>query len=175
MLIKEVSSKLKQKIHSFNVVILLLVLASDPLFAQLVPAKTIPEFTFYKLTGEPFTQKQLKKEGKILFLFFDATCTHCQYEMQQIGAHYRYFQNTSFYIVSMDKRQQIENFMGTYGKELNGKKNVTVLMDTNRQFIQRFMPSQFPALYIYNANHQLLKYWDTPGNMDQILNIIYTK
>lgn len=175
MLVKEVSSNLKQKIVSFNLVILFLILTSNSLFAQLIPAKTIPEFTFYKLTGEPFTQKQLKKEGKILFLFFDATCTHCQYEMQQIGTHYKYFQNTSFYIVSMDRKQQIENFMRTYGKELNGKNNVTVLMDTNRQFIQRFLPSQFPAVYIYNSNQQLLKYWDTVGNIDQILNIIYTK
>jgi len=175
MLIKEVSAKFKQKNHSFNVVILFLILTSNSLFAQLIPAKTIPEFTFYKLNGVSFTKKQLKKEGKVLFLFFDATCTHCQYEMQQIGAHYKYFQNTSFYIVSMDRKQQIENFMSTYGKELNGKNNVTVLMDTNRQFIQKFLPSQFPALYIYNSNYQLLKYWDTVGNIDQILNIIYTK
>lgn len=143
------------------------------LFAQLKPAKSIPDFTFYDLNGQPFTQKQIKKNNKILFLFFDATCTHCQYEMQLIGSHYQDFKNTGFYIVSMDRKPQIQKFMSNYGKQLTGKKNVTVLVDVNRQFIQKFLPSQFPALYIYGANHQLLKYWDTPINIDQVLSVIY--
>lgn len=165
---------MKAKYLSFNVIILMLILNANQLFAQLVPAKIIPEFTFYKLNDLPFTQKQLKKEGKILFLFFDATCQHCQYETQQLAAHYQDFKNTSFYIVSMDKKQQIQNFINTYGKQFTGKNNVTVLMDPKREFIQKFMPSQYPALYIYNSNHHLLKSWDTPVSVDQVLSVIYT-
>lgn len=151
----------------------MLALCVNQLFAQTEPAKSIPEFTFYTLNNIPFTQKQLKKEGKILFLFFDATCPHCQYEMQQIVGHYKDFINTSFYFVSMDKKQQIQNFINTYGKQLNGKNNVTILADPNRLFLEKFKPSQFPALYIYNAKYQLLKYWDTSANIDQVMSIIY--
>lgn len=73
----------------------------------------------------------------------------------------------------MDKKQQIQNFINTYGKQLNGKNNVTILADPNRLFLEKFKPSQFPALYIYNAKHQLLKYWDTSANIDQVMSIIY--
>lgn len=148
---------------------------TDQVFAQLQPAKTIPDFEFYQLNDQPFTQKQLKKQGKILFLFFDATCPHCQYEMQQISSRYKDFKNTSFYIVSMDRKQQIESFMNMYGKALNGKNNVTLLIDTHYQFISRFTPAKFPALYVYNSTHQLLKYWDTSANVDEVLNVIYSK
>lgn len=172
-MIKEASVSIKQKLICL-ILVLMLFCTRNSLFAQLKPAQYIPDFTFYDLNGQTFTQKQIKKSNKILFLFFDATCTHCQYEMQLIGSHYQDFKNTSFYIISMDQKQQIQKFMATYGKQLNGKKNVTVLVDLNRQFIQKFLPLQFPALYIYNANHQLLKYWDTPVNIDQVLNVIYT-
>jgi peroxiredoxin len=173
MVIKEASTNYKKKIFSFIIIIISLSFGPNLLFAQPIPAKIIPEFTFYTLKDQPFTNKELKKEGKIFFLFFDATCSHCQYETQLISSHYQDFKNTAFYLVSMDKKQQIQNFINIYGKQLKDKKNVTVLEDKNRQFIQKFMPSQFPALYIYNANHKLLKYWDTLAPIDQILNVIY--
>lgn len=146
---------------------------TQPSYAQM-PAKTIPKFEFYKLNGQPFSQQQLTKGSKILFLFFDATCPHCQYEVQQFSLHYKDFKNIAFYFVSMDPKQQIEKFMDTYGKEFTGKQNVTILMDKNQEFISKFMPSQYPALYIYNSKHQLLKFWDTPVNVNQVLGVVYS-
>lgn len=171
-MIKEASAKNKLLISGFTILLILLFHA-DQILAQLQPAKVIPEFTFYTLKDQPFTRQQLKKEGKILFLFFDATCSHCQYETQLIASHYKDFKSTAFYLVSMDKKPQIQNFVHTYGKALEGKSNVTLLADVNRQFLQKFMPLQFPALYIYNQERKLLKYWDTPVNIDQILSVIY--
>jgi peroxiredoxin len=171
-MIKEASVLFKQKSLCL-ILALVLFCGRNCLFAQLTPAKIIPDFIFYDLNGQSFTQKQIKSSNRILFLFFDATCTHCQYEMQLIGSHYNDFKKTDFYIISMDQKQQIQKFMATYGKQLYGKKNVTVLVDSNRQFIQRFLPSRFPALYIYNAKHQLLKYWDTSIDINEVLNVIY--
>lgn len=85
-LIKEALQRCKQKIICLTVFSLMVAFSGNHVFAQAIPAKTIPDFTFYSLkNNQPFTQKQLRKEGKILFLFFDATCPHCQYEMQQLG------------------------------------------------------------------------------------------
>lgn len=170
-MVKEASILIKKVVILSTIIVQ--ILFCDQLFAQLQPAKVIPDFTFYDLKDQLFTQKNLKQSQKILFLFFDATCTHCQYETQLIGSHYQDFKNTVFYFISMDKKQQIIKFMETYGKQLYGKSNVTVLVDLNRQFIQNFTPSQFPALYIYNANHKLLKYWDTPVAIEQVMNVIY--
>jgi len=171
--IKEASVEYKQKAIRLKIIILVLLFPVGHLFAQLPPAKVIPDFTFYDLKDQPFSQNQITKNSKILFLFFDATCTHCQYETQLIGTHYKEFKNTAFYLVSMDVKPQIQKFMHTYGKQLEGKSNVTVLADVNRQFIQKFTPSQFPALYIYNKYKKLLKYWDTPVSIDQVLSVIY--
>lgn len=175
MLIKEASANFKKMVRSFFCIVLFLFCADDLVIAQLKPAQAIPDFSFYNLKDQLFTHKDLKKSNKILFLFFDATCTHCQYETQLIGSHYKDFKNTEFYLVSMDKKPQIQKFMDTYGKQLYGKNNVTVLADVNQEFIQKFTPSQYPALYIYNASQKLLKYWDTPVNIEQVLNVIYSQ
>ncbi|MEX8548660.1 MAG: peroxiredoxin family protein [Mucilaginibacter sp.] len=173
MPIKEASTKLIKTALNFFSVVLLFTSMFQPALAQLKPAAIIPDFTLYTMNGQVFTQKQLKSNSKILFLFFDATCPHCQYETQLISSHYKEFKNTVFYLVSMDKKPQIQKFVHTYGKDLEGKANVTLLADANRQFIERFTPSQFPALYIYNKDKKLLKYWDTPVGIDQIMNVIY--
>ncbi len=173
MQVKEASISITKSALKFFSAVLLLLITFQSTIAQLKPAPVIPDFTFYTLIDQPFTQNQLKKNAKLLFLFFDATCPHCQYEMRLISSHYKDFINTAFYLISMDKKSQIQNFIHTYGKALEGKDNVTVLVDVNRQFIQRFMPSQFPALYIYNPNRKLLKYWDTPVNIDQVFSEIY--
>ena len=173
MLIKEASNKFKKTALSFYSAVWLFTSIFQPVFAQLKPAAIIPDFTLYTMNDQVFTQKQLKKDSKILFLFFDATCPHCQYETQLISSHYKEFKNTAFYLVSMDKKSQIQKFVHTYGKALENKNNVTLLADANRQFIERFTPSQFPALYIYNKERKLLKYWDTPVSIDQVLGVIY--
>ena len=173
MLIKEASTKIKKAALNIFSVVLLFTMMLQPALAQLKPAAIIPDFTLYTMKGQVFTQKQLKKNSKILFLFFDATCPHCQYETQMIGSHYKEFKNTAFYLVSMDKKPQIQKFVHTYGKALEGKDNVTLLADANRQFIEKFTPSQFPALYIYSKERKLLKYWDTSVGIDQIMNVVY--
>lgn len=174
MLIKEASTiRTKKAVLDFFSAVLLLLVLVKPASAQLKPAQIIPDFTFYTMKNELFTQKQLQKSNRILFLFFDATCPHCRYETKLISAHYKEFKNTAFYLVSMDKKPQIQNFVHQYAQPLEGKDNVTVLADANRQFIEKFTPSQFPALYIYNSDRKLLKYWDTPVSIDQILGVIY--
>lgn len=156
-----------------SVFVLLLLSEIQTVVAQLKPAQVIPDFAFYTMNNQLFTQKQLQKSNRILFLFFDATCPHCQYETKLIGQHYKEFKNTAFYLISMDRKLQIQNFVHQYAQPLEGQDNVTVLADVNRQFIEKFTPVQFPALYIYNKDRKLLKYWDTPVNIDQVLGVIY--
>ncbi|WP_423149150.1 TlpA family protein disulfide reductase [Rubrolithibacter danxiaensis] len=149
-----------------------LLLASFPGFSQ-QPSGTIPDFTFYKLDNTPFTKKQLKNNGKkIMFIFFDITCSHCQEEITDIGKHYQSFKNVEFYMVSMDEVPGIRKFMGSYGKALNGKSNVTVLRDANREFIPRFQPDRYPALFLYTSQGKLIKFFSGEKSAASILKAV---
>lgn len=119
-------------------------------YAQKTP-DTIPDFTFYKLDGSAFTKGQLQKGGPAIFILFDCGCEHCQRELVDIGNHFSDFKNVSFYLVTLDRKEEIEKFMNSFGRNLNGKSNVTLLQDKNMQFIPRFKPLRYPGIFIYSA------------------------
>ena len=140
--------------------------AASKVFSQ---ASSIPEFTFYKLDGTKFTQTDVQKRTNTIFIFFDVTCSHCQKETERIGNNYSKLKNTAFYMVSMDEVPAIKKFMGSYGRLLNNKKNFTLLQDKDRQFIPRFMPTRYPAIFVYSPQGKLIKYFSGEVDMKEII------
>lgn len=126
--------------------------------AQYQPAGIIPEFTFQSLDGRLFSKKDLAHNRKMIFILFDVTCSHCQHEMEALGKHYDDFKNVAFYMVSMDTQSAIIQFMKSYGKQLYGKPNVKVLQDYKPEFVQKFMPDKYPAIFVYSERGALIKY-----------------
>ena len=146
--------------------ILLLSTAADKVFSQ---ASSIPEFTFYRLDGTKFRQGDVQNKSNSIFIFFDVTCSHCQKETEHIGNNYAKLKNAVFYMVSMDEIPAIKKFMASYGKLLNNKKNVTLLQDKDRQFIPRFMPTRYPAIFIYSPQGKLIKYFSGEIDIKEII------
>ncbi|CAN5480970.1 hypothetical protein BH11BAC3_BH11BAC3_09070 [soil metagenome] len=140
-------------------------------FAQ-SPAKTIPVFTFFKLDKTAFTDKNLVKDKLIFLCFFDITCEHCQHEMKQINEHINEFKGTALYLITLNDQVGIDYFMNKYGKDLPANKKVTILRDTQNEFIKKFGPKMYPAVYLYGKNKQLLLYADDPESFPRFLKLI---
>jgi peroxiredoxin len=155
------------KIHAF----ILFLLISFNVGAQ-SPAETIPAFNFYKLDKSPFTNKNLEQDKLLFFVFFDAECDHCQHAVSDINRHYAEFKKTAIYLITLDNQEKIDRFMSKYGQNLKGKKNVTILQDLQNQFITKFRPRKYPALFLYAQDKQLLLYEDNEQNMFRFLNQI---
>ena len=143
--------------------------------AQSVPAQNIPDFTFYKMNGESFSKKDLTKSKRIVIVFFDATCEHCQHELKLMSDRFDEFKKAEFYLVSMDTMRGIQWFMNKYAPRMNGRPNVTLLTDANRQFITRFTPVQYPALFVYATNGHLIKYYGQNSKMSDIIHTVNGK
>ena len=150
---------------------LLLSLCTVSSLAQ-VPAQTIPDFTFYKLDKTPFINRDLAKEKKLFFLFFDADCEHCQRAVSYIGQHYAVIKNTAIYLVTLDPQQKINLFMAKYGYRLKDRKNVTLLQDKQYQFITKFQPKKYPSMFLYSQDKRLLDYEDNDEAVFRILNLV---
>ena len=140
--------------------------------AQSVPAPNIPDFTFYKMNGQSFSKKDLTKSKRIVIVFFDATCEHCQHELKLMSDRFDEFKKAEFYLVSMDNVRGIQWFMNKYAPRMNGRSNVTLLTDLNRQFITRFTPVQYPALYVYKPSGHLIKYYGQNSKMSDIIRTV---
>ncbi|MBC7744590.1 MAG: redoxin domain-containing protein [Flavobacterium sp.] len=146
-------------------------LISATIYAQSGPAQNIPDFTFYKVNGQPFSRKDLTTNKKIVFVFFDVTCDHCQKEINAMSGKFDVFKKAEFYLVSMDNFAGIQLFMKKYASKMNGKPNVTLLTDAKQQFIDRFLPVQYPATYIYSPKGKLIKYF---GQNSKVADIVTT-
>lgn len=138
-------------------------------YAQSGPAPVVPDFTFSRFNGQSFSRKDLAKNKKIVIVFFDVTCDHCQNELKAISERIDSFKKAEFYLVSMDNAASIQAFMKKFAPKMNGRVNVTLLRDSNRQFISRFRPVQFPAAYVYDSNLKLVKYF---GQNSKVADII---
>ncbi|PWG80236.1 peroxiredoxin family protein [Pararcticibacter amylolyticus] len=140
--------------------------------AQTKPAPFIPEFTFQRLDNRDFSKKDLVKNRKVVFILFDVTCNHCQHEIEGIGKKYEEFKHVAIYLVSMDTKPAIMKFMSTYGKNLYGKPNVTVLHDYRPEFVQKFYPDKFPAMFIYSDKGALSKYMSGQKDIKEVIKAV---
>ena len=144
--------------------------------AQKAPALQLPSFKFYKVkSGISFTNEDIVKGRKSVFILFDPSCGHCQSEAGFLAKNYEKIKNINLYFVSMNDPALMSNFLETFGKELVGKENVEVLYDRNQEFIQKIhIPSQFPANYVYTAEGKLQSSWEGDKDIDYIIKE-YTK
>jgi len=133
----------------------------------------MPDFKFFRLEdSSPFTKNNIDSKKKSIIILFDTSCSHCQDEIAAIGKQYSDFKNVNLYLVSMDIKTAIEVFMEKYGKELKGRKNVTVLQDSSNDFVPKFNPTKFPAMYIYSENKKLISYFGGQKDIKEIVKVV---
>lgn len=157
---------------AFGFCILFLIISIVPSSAQ-IKDSAMPDFKFFKLEDlSPFTKHDIDSKKKSIIILFDTSCSHCQDEIAAIGKRYADFKRVNLYLVSMDDKASIESFMSFYGKELKSKKNVIVLQDTDRDFLPKFHPTKFPAMYIYSEAKKLISYFAGQKDLKEIVKAI---
>lgn len=144
--------------------------------AQGQPSAAIPLFTFYKVkSGISYSNQDLPKNKKNIFILFDPSCSHCRVEAAGLGKNYDKIKNVNILFVSMNDPALMATFLETFAKELVNKPNVEVLYDKNQDFIQKFhVPSQFPANYVYGVDNKLQASWEGDKDINDII-AAYTK
>jgi peroxiredoxin len=156
------------KLRSLTLILLFFVAFSS--YAQ--QPTFLPLFKFFKLDGKPVSNVDISKTKKSLFILFDCTCEHCQREAKQLYTSYNQFKGVNIYMVTLDESVSIQKFFGTYAPGLNLKPNVTVLQDKNKTFIPTFLPSKYPAMYLYAPSGKLLLANDGDGGIKKVLKAI---
>ena len=143
----------------FIVTVIVSIGISLNIFAQ-KPAEKIPAFTFFRQDKTAFINKDLASNKLLYSVFFDTDCDHCQHAVADINKHSNDFENASVYLLTLDNNEKIATFMNKYGNQLIGKSNVTILQDTLQEFIVKFKPEKYPAMFLYSPQRELIMYSD---------------
>jgi len=117
--------------------------------------QTIPEISFKTLENNIFTNKNLKPNTAIVFIYFNSECDFCQHEAQNISDNIAQFKDVQLLFVSTENIETIEAFAETYN--LLSKLQITFLHDSTHTFSTRFDANSIPYLLIYNSNQELVK------------------
>ncbi|QNR86944.1 redoxin domain-containing protein [Pedobacter riviphilus] len=153
-----------------NLLLILLLAVTFQVEAQ--QPTLLPQFTFYKLDGKPFSNNDIKQGKKNLFILFDCTCEHCQRESKILNTNYAKFKDVNIYMITMDEAYIIPQFFNSYAKGLNTKPNVMVLQDKKRLFIPTFLPKQYPSMYLYSSTGKLLMYQSGDGGIKKLITVV---
>jgi peroxiredoxin len=133
----------------------------------------IPAFKFSRGNqSEVFTDKNIPANKKSLFVFFDITCPHCQEAITLFNGQNKELENSSVYLITMDDKTSALSFLSKYAEDLYRKKNVTVLFDTDNEFIKNFKPVKYPSMFLYSKTKKLMIYSDEVSDVSKILELI---
>jgi hypothetical protein len=78
----------------------------------------------------------------------------------EYNAQNKQLNDINIFLITRDAKNVVDAFLKQYGDKLIAKKNLTVLADTQNQFIGKFLPKKYPAMFLFGANSQLILYSD---------------
>jgi len=134
--------------------------------------KTIPQFSYQDVNKKPFTNKNLKKETPVIFIYFNTDCDYCNEETQMIKENIDKFKNFQLIFISFENLQKIKNFSQHH--QLLNYDNVHFLHDSKVTFATTFDVSSLPYIVLYDKNQNLIekiKGQTKPENLIKKLNI----
>jgi len=137
-----------------------------------IPAQTVPDFKFFRMNEDPFTNKDLPKGKMLFFVFFDSDCDHCQHAAKNIDKNYKFFNKTAACFISLDDHDKINRFMSSYCPHMKAQKNVILLQDKLNEFIPKFKPQRYPSMFLYSAEKKLIDYEDNQETVFRFVNTI---
>ena len=102
------------------------------------------------------TEVNLKNlTGKVVLIFFQPDCDHCQREALQVAQNITAFKNATLYFISSDAAEKIERFSKEYN--LYGKGNIFFGNTSTESVLRNFGPIATPSIYIYSDDQRLIK------------------
>jgi len=130
----------------------------------------IPIFELKTLQEGIFTNKNLKQNVSVVFLYFNSECDFCQAETEEIISNIKKLEDIQVFFVSNEPIKQIIEFQQKY--KLDDYNNVMFLCDYENKFSELFGVKTIPTSFIYSKEGVLLYKNDGPVKIEYLLKSI---
>ena len=131
--------------------------------------KSLPVFSFRTLNDTIFRSDQLK-EGPVLILFFHPECEHCQYQITTLFNNNVIPSGLCVLLISNAEKEGIRKFMEE--NNLLQYPGLTALADETYSFRNYFGTEIVPAIFIYNKELKLVRYFQGEVRPETILKYL---
>lgn len=127
-------------------------------------ANDLPRMTLRANGQVPISATSLS--GKVILVFFQPDCDHCQREAKAINEHLDSFKDYDIYFVTTESFALIDKFAKDYN--LSGHTNVHFVQTTLNEILDTVGPISAPSMFIY-ADKALVKHLDGETPIEEIL------
>jgi peroxiredoxin len=133
--------------------------------------KTLQHCSFESLNGGQIFVDEFDNRKPTVIIYFNPECEHCQFEASEIGKEAGQYAKANMILITPDdSTKRIEAFAIKY--HLWEVDNLTILLDREKQFKNRFGTAVFPSTFIYGPDKKLIKMFRGETRMDAIIKII---
>jgi thiol-disulfide isomerase/thioredoxin len=129
---------------------------ADPGSSVLQNIQQLPSFTIIRIPDSTdFRSETLEKGKPVIIMFFNPDCDHCQKEAKELLAYKEELKDIQVVMLSPASFIQVKTFYEAYN--MAAMPNVTMGLDVNYVMGLRYRPTNYPALFIYDAAGKLAK------------------
>ena len=127
----------------------------------------LPQMTLTFKGHSPISTKSL--EGKVVLIFFQPDCDHCQREAKEISEHLESFSRHKVYFITTENFNLIDEFANDYG--LSDKTNIHFSKTTLTEILNTVGQISAPSMFIYE-DKKLIKHLDGETPITEILKYL---
>ncbi len=129
--------------------------------------RELPKITLQGLQGESYSLSGLPEDRPLLLIYFHSDCTYCQYEATLIRDSLHLFSEAHVIFVSDEHPDQIQAFGEAY--DILGLPGLMLLHSPDKQASEIFNTGLLPSIFIYDQQHQLVKYFKGEVKLESLL------
>lgn len=126
---------------------------------------TFPSTHFYQLDSSLLVNSSITTE-KIVLIYFNSGCEHCQYEAKSIAENLTLFKNSTVLWFSSENITQIKDFANKY--QLANQNQIIFLKANAQDLSKDFGSLSPPSVWIYDKDRSLIKFFKGETKIEAI-------
>jgi thioredoxin-related protein len=128
----------------------------------------IPLFRLLEVDSVHYvTNSDLKKNHKVLIMFFSPECDHCKHQMRDILADINKFKDIEIVMATFQPFEEMKTFYNYY--RIHDHSNILMGRDEKYMFPPFYRMQTLPFLALYDKKGQFIKRFEGNQKADSIL------
>jgi thioredoxin-related protein len=134
----------------------------------------IPPFRLLQVDSVHFvTRDNIKKNHKVLFMFFSPDCEHCKHQMRDILADFSQFKDIEIVMATFQPFDEMKSFYNYF--RIADHSNIMMGRDEKYLLPPYYRMQSLPFLALYDKKGQLITHFEGNQKVDTLMNAFQGK
>jgi thioredoxin-related protein len=134
----------------------------------------LPPFKLLRVDSSHYvTRDDIKKNHKVLLMFFSPECEHCKHQMRDILADFGKFKDIEIVMATFQPFEEMKSFYNYF--RIEDHSNILMGRDEKYMLPPYYRMQSLPFLALYDKKGQLITHFEGNQKIDTILDAFASK